>query len=309
MRILNRIVMFDYLEEMDLKWQVAIISMRLNKFYKKTGRKVHFDAKEPIKRKSRKQKERCREYWIIKQKTMDGDWENRRSTDTDWSTSCSKESYVESYDMLKCMKSYAKLKKLYDQQREQLGNASIEIQTYTQALKKMSARDKSRLGYGNEIHEGVLSYENKVLESMFNSRSSDVKDSHVNDRFANVEGMHAVPPLMTRIYMPPKSDIGIDESYDFASCESNSTIETSEFVPKPAINEPKAVSKPKVWSDAPIIEEYESDSNDEYVIKPSKEQEKPSCAFVNSVKHVKTPRETIKEQNTCSRSPKADKRD
>ncbi|GKD48835.1 hypothetical protein Tco_1277811 [Tanacetum coccineum] len=38
---------FD-LEEMDLKWQVAMISMRLKKFYKKTGRKLYFDAKEPI---------------------------------------------------------------------------------------------------------------------------------------------------------------------------------------------------------------------------------------------------------------------
>ncbi|GJX00196.1 hypothetical protein Tco_0184109 [Tanacetum coccineum] len=37
---------FD-LEEMDLKWQVAMISMRLKKFYKKTGRRLQFDAKEP----------------------------------------------------------------------------------------------------------------------------------------------------------------------------------------------------------------------------------------------------------------------
>ncbi|GKA46909.1 putative ribonuclease H-like domain-containing protein [Tanacetum coccineum] len=35
------------LEEMDLKWQLAMISMRLKKFYKKTWRKLHFDAKEP----------------------------------------------------------------------------------------------------------------------------------------------------------------------------------------------------------------------------------------------------------------------
>ncbi|GJR15540.1 putative ribonuclease H-like domain-containing protein [Tanacetum coccineum] len=232
-------------------------------------------------------------------------------------TSCSKE----------CEESYAKLKKLYDEQREQLGDASIEIQAYTQALKKMSAKDKSGLGYGDQIHEGVLSYENEVLESVFDSRSSDVEDSLVYDRFAKVEGMHAVPPLMTGIYMPPKSDFGIDESNfiygpkqsktsesvtntsDSVSCESNSSVETLEYVPKLAVNEPKAVSKPKVWSGAPIIEEYESDSDDEYVIKPSKEQEKPSFAFVNTVKHVKTPRETVKEQNTCSPSPKANKRD
>ncbi|GJR48978.1 ribonuclease H-like domain-containing protein [Tanacetum coccineum] len=36
------------LEEMDLKWQVAMISMRINKFQKKTGRKLQFDAKEPV---------------------------------------------------------------------------------------------------------------------------------------------------------------------------------------------------------------------------------------------------------------------
>ncbi|GJV33762.1 ribonuclease H-like domain-containing protein [Tanacetum coccineum] len=36
------------LEEMDLKWQVAMISMRMKKFYKKTGRKLQFDAKEPV---------------------------------------------------------------------------------------------------------------------------------------------------------------------------------------------------------------------------------------------------------------------
>nr|GFA23437.1 putative ribonuclease H-like domain-containing protein [Tanacetum cinerariifolium] len=137
----------------------------------------------------------------------------------------------------------------------------------------MSAKEKSGLGYGNQIHEGVLSYENEVLESVFDSRSSDVEDSHVNDRFAKVKGMHAVPPLMTRIYMPPKSDFGIDES-KFTYVESK----------------PKAVSEPKVWSDAPIIEEYESDSDDEYMFKASVEQEKSSCDYINIVKHVKTPR-------------------
>ncbi|GJW58765.1 hypothetical protein Tco_0105496 [Tanacetum coccineum] len=172
-------------------------------------------------------------------------------------TSCSKE----------CVESYAKLKKLYDEQREQLSYASIEIQAYTQALKKveaqlvthqknqlwyeekirfmkidlddktdvltyhkkllaeavkekeelktklenfqssskglsrllnsqMSKRDKFGLGYGDQEHNGVLSYENEVFQSVFDSRSSNVENSYVHDRFANVEGMHAVPPPM-----------------------------------------------------------------------------------------------------------------
>nr|GEX51509.1 ribonuclease H-like domain-containing protein [Tanacetum cinerariifolium] len=41
----------------------------------------------------------------------------------------------------------------------------------------------------------------------------------------------------------------------------------------------------------------------------SMEQEKPSCAFINTVKHVKTPRQTVKDQETCSQNHKVDKRD
>ncbi|GJS54180.1 hypothetical protein Tco_0627542 [Tanacetum coccineum] len=301
-------------------------------------------------------------------------------------TSCSKE----------CKESYAKLKKLYDEQREQLGDASIEIQAYTQALKKveaqlvahqqsqlwyeekirfmkidlddktdvltyhkkllaeaekekedlkakvekwhnssknlnillnsqMSAKDKAGLGYGDQMNKSVLSYENEVFQSVFVSRTSDIEDSPVNDRYA--EGMHAVPPPMTGIYIPSGPDKEIDDSQftygpkqskpsesdarssDFNSCESNCSEETHESMPEPVVNEPKVVSEPKVWSDAPIIEEYESDSEDEHVSLPSKEQETPSFAFINTVKHVKTPRQTVIEQNTCSQSPKPDKKD
>ncbi|GKA83430.1 ribonuclease H-like domain-containing protein [Tanacetum coccineum] len=38
----------DNLEEMDIKWQVAMLSMRVKCFYKKTGRKLIFNGKEPI---------------------------------------------------------------------------------------------------------------------------------------------------------------------------------------------------------------------------------------------------------------------
>nr|GEY23925.1 uncharacterized mitochondrial protein AtMg00810-like [Tanacetum cinerariifolium] len=38
----------DDLEEMDLKWQVAMLSVRVKRYYKKTGRKINFNSKEPI---------------------------------------------------------------------------------------------------------------------------------------------------------------------------------------------------------------------------------------------------------------------
>ncbi|GKB14663.1 hypothetical protein Tco_0848586 [Tanacetum coccineum] len=68
---------------------------------------------------------------------------------------------------------------------------------------------------------------------------------------------------------------------------------------------PKPVNLIPVWSDAPIIEEYESDSEDEYVSIPTKEQETPS--FANQ--QVKTPRETVKNHFTHSKNPKVDKKE
>ncbi|GJY55863.1 putative ribonuclease H-like domain-containing protein [Tanacetum coccineum] len=398
---------FD-LEEMDLKWQVAMISMRMKKVLQKDRSKGNQDSRRRDTWNTRnKDKENGRRSGKQEDSkalvTLDGegvDWTSHSEdeqenyalmacsssgSDTEV-TSCSKE----------CKESYAKLKKLYDEQREQLGDASIEIQAYTQALKKveaqlvahqqsqlwyeekirfmkidlddktdvltyhkkllaeaekekedlkakvekwhnssknlnillnsqMSAKDKAGLGYGDQMNKSVLSYENEVFQSVFVSRTSDIEDSPVNDRYA--EGMHAVPPPMTGIYIPSGPDKEIDDSQftygpkqskpsesdarssDFNSCESNCSEETHESMPEPVVNEPKVVSEPKVWSDAPIIEEYESDSEDEHVSLPTKEQEIPSFAFINTDKHVKTPRQTVIEQNTCSQSPKPDKKD
>ncbi|GJY74056.1 putative ribonuclease H-like domain-containing protein [Tanacetum coccineum] len=222
-----------------------------------------------------------------------------------------------------CKESYAKLKKLYDEQREQLGDASIEIQAYTQALKKveaqlvghqqnqlwyeekirfmkidlddktdMSVRDKDGLGYGDQmnllntqmsandkfglgyrdhIYDGILSYEDEVLQSVFINKESELEKQPLYDRFVTARGMHAVPPPMTGNYMPSRPDVEIDYSQFTYDC----SVETHESLPEPTINEPKVVNQPKVWSDAPIIEEYASDSEDEHVSLPTEEHETP----------------------------------
>ncbi|GJZ52787.1 putative reverse transcriptase domain-containing protein [Tanacetum coccineum] len=253
---------FD-LEEMDLKWQVAMISIRLKKFYKKT------DQKE-----IKKAEEEMQGTLDIEQKTIGGDLENRKNLKL-WIRYLDDKTDVLTY--------HKKLLAEAVKEKEELKN---QIEKFSQSSSKnlskllnsqMSTRDKSRLGYGDQVHNGVLSYENEVFQSVFDSRSSDVEDSPVHDRFANVEGMHAVPLLMIGIYMPLGPDREVDDSMftygpkqsktsksdtqtnNYDSCESNSSAETLEFVPEPVVAEPKVVSQPKVWSDAPIIEEYELD--------------------------------------------------
>ncbi|GJY55344.1 putative ribonuclease H-like domain-containing protein [Tanacetum coccineum] len=284
---------FD-LEEMDLKWQVAMISMRMKKFYKKTGRKLQFDAKEPVGfDKTKVECYSCHKTRHFARECRSGKHEDSKALVTidgegvDWTSHSEEE---EDYALMACNSSGS------DTEREQLRDASIEIQAYTQALKKveaqlvahqqsqlcqMSARDKAGLGYGNQINKGVLSYENEVFQSVFVSKTSETENSPVNDRYT--EGMHAVPPPMTGIYIPSGPDKEINDSQftygpkqskpsesdarssDFNSCESNYSDETHESMPEPAVNEPKV--------------------------------------------HAKTPRQTVKEQNTCSQSPKPDKKD
>ncbi|GJQ92085.1 putative ribonuclease H-like domain-containing protein [Tanacetum coccineum] len=278
---------FD-LEEMDLKWKVAMISMRLKKFYKMKGRSLQFDAKELV------------------------SFDNTK---------------VECLNYHNTGHYARECRSKGNQEKDEQENFALMAYNNSGSDTEMSTKDKFGLGYGDQVHNGVLSYENEVFQSVLDSRSSDVKDSPVHDRFSNVECMHAVPPPMTGNYMPSGPDREVDDSMftygpkqsktsesdnqtsNYDSCESNSSAETLESMPKLVVVKPKVVSQPKVWSDAPIIEEYKSDSDDEYVIQPSKEHEKPSFAFVNTVQHIKTPRETIKEQNTYSPSPKANKRD
>nr|GFA77494.1 putative ribonuclease H-like domain-containing protein [Tanacetum cinerariifolium] len=173
------------------------------------------------------------------------------------------------------------------------------------------------------------------MMAYFNSGSDneecDLEDTAVNDRY--VEGMHAVPPPMTRNYMPSGPDVEIDYSKftygpkqtsvdeldaktsEYTSCKSDSSVEPSTSVPEPVVNEskvvtePKAVCKPKVWIDDPIIEEYESDSDDDSVSNVQENIEKPSFAFTDSVKHVKSPKENVKETGTPNNYPKLEKHD
>nr|GEY74339.1 hypothetical protein [Tanacetum cinerariifolium] len=241
---LEQVDEFD-LEEIDLKWQVAIISTRLKKFYKKIWRKLHFDAKEPVGFDKTKvecfnchntghftkeckskgnQESRRRDAGNIGYKPRDNrrrpakqdehkamvtideegvDWTGPAEDDTkDYAlmafNSSNSGSDIEVTSCLKvCEESYAKLKKLYDEQMEQIGVASIEIQAYTLALKKVEAQlvrhKKNQLAYAEKISE------------------SDAKNS------------------------------------DIASCESNTSVETLESMPTPVESKPKVVSKPKVW--------------------------------------------------------------
>nr|GEU92606.1 hypothetical protein [Tanacetum cinerariifolium] len=285
----------DDMEEMDLKWQVAIISMRIKKFHKRTGRTLQFDTKDLVGfDKTKVECFNCHKIWhFARDCRAKGNQDTRRKDvgyngnkardncrrpayqddskalvtidgeDIDWSGHVEED--AQNYAMMAysssnlgsdnevkscsktCKESYARLKKLYDEQRDKLGDPSVEITAYTLALKRLlniqiSANDKFGLGYGDYRYGSILSYENEVLQSVFINKESDLEDTLVNDRYA--EGMHAT---------------SVDESdskpSEYATYESDSSVETTTSMPEPVKNAPKVVCEPKVWTDAPIIEE------------------------------------------------------
>nr|GEY53568.1 ribonuclease H-like domain-containing protein [Tanacetum cinerariifolium] len=160
----------------------------------------------------------------------------------------------------------------------------------------MSSNDKFGLGYGDYRYGSILSYENEALQSVFMNKAIDLEDTPVNDRFADE----------THATLADESD---SKPSEYAYCESDSSVETSTSMPEVVKKASKVVCKPKVWIDAPIIEEYESDSDNDSVSNVQKEKETPSFAFTDSVKHVKTSRENIKETSTTNHSPKIKKQD
>ncbi|GJW22399.1 hypothetical protein Tco_0033021 [Tanacetum coccineum] len=236
----------------------------------------------------------------------------------------------------------ANLKRLYDAQREQLSDASVEIKAYTQGLKKVEAQlvahQQGQLWYEQKIKfmkidlddkTDVLTYHKKLLAKAQKEKDdleinkSDFENLPLHKRLAKTGEMQAVPPPMTGNYLPSGPDIKIDDSqytYGLAktqpsesesqtteldTCDSNISTEPSELVSEPVVNESNVEVQPKVWSDAPIIEEYESDSDDEYVSVQTKGLDTPS--FAN--KQVKTPRENVKNQSTHSQKPKVNNKE
>nr|GEV03147.1 reverse transcriptase domain-containing protein [Tanacetum cinerariifolium] len=203
---------------------------------------------------------------------------------------------------------------------------------YQDDSKDLVTIDGEAIDWSRHVEEdtqnfAMMTYSSSKLgsdnKSVFMNKECNLENTHVNDRYP--KGMHTVPPPMTRNYMPSGPDVEIDYSKftygpkqtsidesdskrsESASCKSDSNVETTTSMPAPVDNAPKIVCEPKVWIDPPIIKEYKSDSDDDSMSNVQENIENPSFAFTDSVKHVKSPRENVKETGTPNHYPKIKK--
>nr|GEX43051.1 ribonuclease H-like domain-containing protein [Tanacetum cinerariifolium] len=228
----------DDLEEINLKWQVAMLSMRVKRFYKKTGRKLEFNGKEPVG--FDKTKVECfnchRRGHFARDCRSDRNLENRSRDARNVGYQVEEE--ATDFD-LKAFTLNPSSSFSSNSKREKLGKANIEIIGYQHGLesieRQLRVHQQNEVIYEEKIE--VLEYQVKdkkeeVTETVFDNRSSDEENSLAIDRFKKGEGYHAVPPHLTGNYMPPKSDLsfaGLDNSiYTFKRSETVTSVTKDE---------------------------------------------------------------------------------
>ncbi|GKB72506.1 putative ribonuclease H-like domain-containing protein, partial [Tanacetum coccineum] len=330
----------DDLEEMDLKWQVAMLTMRVNRFIKKTGRKMDLNDKETVgfdRTKGNRNRDAPRRNAPVDTSTTNALVVQNAIGGYDWSFeakegitnfalmaytsqgSSSSASECEAlnksnleiigyqmgleslearivvhekneavyeediaflkYDVHVKDISIKDLKNQLEEALKEKDDLKLKLNFFEESSKNLtklidsqiSSKHKTGLGYDSQMNES------EVVHSVFNSRESDVDDSLVNDRFKTGEGFHAVPPPYTGNYMPSRPDlsfVGLDDSvYKTKVSETETSISKTS---KDIVEKPKTV-RPS----APIIEEWDTDSDNDSVFRPKSDQTKPKFTKIN----------------------------
>ncbi|GJT27312.1 putative ribonuclease H-like domain-containing protein [Tanacetum coccineum] len=142
----------DDLEELDLRWQVAMLTVRVKKFIQRTGRNMDFKEKRLVSLdKSKIECYNCHRKGHFARESQDGlggyDWSNDFEVEPVnyalmeiSSSNSSSSSDGEVQKCSKCLESFKCLQKNYDTEREKHNKAKLEIRGYEIALESLEAR-------------------------------------------------------------------------------------------------------------------------------------------------------------------------
>ncbi|GJT58633.1 ribonuclease H-like domain-containing protein [Tanacetum coccineum] len=314
------------LEEMDLKWQMAMLTMRARIFLKKTRRNLGVNGTDTIgfdktkvecynchrrghfsrecrapKNQDSRNRETTRRVVPVEKTTSNAlvsqcDGFGSSSSNTEVST-CSKA----------CLKSYETLKEHYDNLTKDFNKSQLNVGAYKAGLESVEARldvykknevvfeeDIKILKHDIMLRDNALTELRKKFEKAKKERD-DLKlnlENQMNDKYKSGEGYHVVPPPYTGNSIPPKPDLVLADKDEYVFSESVTSV------PAIATSEVKTIkSKPKSISE-PLIKDWISDSENENEIEFKSRQRKSintKVKFVKSNEHVKSPKDSVKK--------------
>ncbi|GJT00948.1 ribonuclease H-like domain-containing protein [Tanacetum coccineum] len=352
----------DDLEEMDLKWQMAMLTMRVKRFINKTGKKLDLNGKETVSfdrtnvecynchRRGHFSKE-CRAPRNQGNRNID---DPRRNAPVDTSTtnalvvqdgiggydwSFQAEEGITNFALMAYTSqgsSSSSSSSSSDFEREALNKYNLEIKGYQIGLESLEARivvhEKNEAVYEeyiaflkydvqvkdisikelkNQLKEALkekddlkLKLENfeessKNLTKLINSQITAKDktglgfDEQVNESEVLDNVFDSLPPPNTGNYMPSRPDLsfaGLDDSV--YKTKVSETITTASKTSKDSLEKPKTV-RPS----APIIEEWDTDSDNDSVFRPKSDQTKPKFTKINFVKSGENVK-SINKENT-----------
>ncbi|GJX31321.1 hypothetical protein Tco_0241176 [Tanacetum coccineum] len=264
----------DDIEEMDLRWQMAMLTMRERRFLKNTGRKLTVNDNETIVLISPKwnattairddiflESAKLQEIKTTRTRKAQEGVEEGLNYALMAFLSSSSDSEVSNVSICSksCLKTIESLKSQNDQLLKDLKKSELMVLGYKtgeitirELRKKLDIFQKEKDGI--QLNVNKFEYASKSLDKL-------IEYQIVNNckKGLGHEKYNAVPPPYTVNFMPPTPDLsftGLDE-----------------FVNEPIVKNSKAMSskeEPKVVrrnDDAPIIEEYVSDSEEEMCLK------------------------------------------
>ncbi|GJU38179.1 hypothetical protein Tco_1186533 [Tanacetum coccineum] len=318
----------DDLEEIDLRCNIAMLTMRARRFLKNTRRKLDMDNKERI------------SYdWSDQAEEGPTNFALMAYSSTSSTSSTHSEVSNDSKCYSSCLECVKDLKEQNEQLVKDLRTTRISVVSYKTGLEYIKARllvfKKNESVYEEDIKllkreiylrdlditdlkrklELVIKEKDEVqltVQKFENSSKSlsELLDRQIMDKCKIGLGYNVVPTPYTRNFMPSKPNLvypSLDDFVDVNESVSESVVE------KPTVknNEPKTARKE---NEAPIIEDCESDSDEANVPKVNTVEmfNKPSFAkinFVKSTEQVKSPRKTSVDKNRQNTpSPRENKR-